>query len=104
MLLLLSNNVQVLKIVAFVQDSNLIICKVYSTWILDVICILTVAFLSEIGLHPNFMSLPCLHLFMYTSWCIKKIYLVQKFNFAADNSFMEQLLPSFNFDLSVQII
>ena len=72
MLLLLSDNIQILKIVALVQDSNLIIDKVhgflmlYASEHLD-FCQL----LSKIGLHPNFMSLPCLQLFMYT-WCNKK--------------------------------
>ena len=81
MLLLLSNNVQVLKIVALVQDSNLIIGKVHGFLMLYAsqhlgFCQL----LRETGLHPNFASLPCLHLYMYT-WCIKEIYLAQKFNF-----------------------
>ena len=79
MLLPLSNNVQVLKIVALVQDSNLIISKGHGFLMLKAsqhlhFCQL----LSEIGLHLNFMRLHC-SLFMYTL-----------FNFAAVNSLMEQ--------------
>ena len=44
--------------------------------------------LSEIGLHPNFMSLHFLQLFMYIL-----------FNFAAANSLMAQLLLSLYSDL-----
>ena len=82
MLLSLSNNVQVLKIVALVQDSNLIIGKVHGFLMLYASYHLHFCqLMSEIGSHPNFMSLHCI---MYTL-----------FNFAAANSSVEQLLLSF---------
>ena len=64
------------------QDSNLIIGKVHGFLMLYASYHLHFCqLLSEIGLHPNFMSL---HYIMYNL-----------FNFAAANSSMEQLLLSF---------
>ena len=60
-LLFLSTNVQILKIVVLVQDSNLITGKLHGFLMLYA-CLKHLHFcqlLSEIDLHPNFMSLPC---------------------------------------------